>query len=117
MGRSAPSSCASSRTSPASTTSIARTTNTRRSRRTHGRGVIGATWVRTVFHMRRPFLVSNRLPVRVVQHDGKLDVVPSAGGVASALRDVQIERGAHWLGWPGDVPLDQRDEITTALTE
>src|ERR1041385_6065245 len=67
--------------------------------------------------MRRPFLVSNRLPVRVIQHEGKIDVVPSAGGVASALRDVQIERGAHWLGWPGDVPLDQREEITTALAE
>ena len=67
--------------------------------------------------MRRPFLVSNRLPVRTVVHEGILDIVPSSGGVASALRDVQVERGARWLGWPGDVPVDQRERVTKALAE
>jgi trehalose 6-phosphate synthase/phosphatase len=65
--------------------------------------------------VRRPFLVSNRLPVRVVAHDGAIDVVPSAGGVATALREVQIASSAQWLGWPGDVPLERREEVSTAL--
>ncbi len=60
--------------------------------------------------------MSNRLPVRVVQRPGgAVDVVPSSGGVATALREVQRERGALWLGWPGDVEDERQDEVTAAL--
>ena len=63
--------------------------------------------------MRRPFLVSNRLPVRVVTDKDKTEVVPSAGGVASALHDVQVARGARWLGGSGSITVYATGRPTT----
>ncbi|HEY4222345.1 MAG TPA: bifunctional alpha,alpha-trehalose-phosphate synthase (UDP-forming)/trehalose-phosphatase, partial [Myxococcota bacterium] len=55
--------------------------------------------------------------MRVVMHEGHSEITQSSGGVASALREVQKERGALWLGWPGDVPVDERPHVEAALTE
>jgi trehalose 6-phosphate synthase/phosphatase len=52
--------------------------------------------------MSRLLIVSNRLPLTVETVDGTAQVVPSAGGVASALRTPHAQ-GALWVGWPGDL--------------
>ncbi len=51
----------------------------------------------------RLIIVSNRLPVTVRADHGSLTVVPSSGGLATALGGAQEIRGGDWYGWPGDV--------------
>jgi trehalose 6-phosphate synthase/phosphatase len=47
-------------------------------------------------------IVSNRLPVRMVQQeDGSLDVTPSSGGLVTAMTPILQRRGGLWIGWPG----------------
>lgn len=53
--------------------------------------------------MRRVIIVSNRLPVTVRAEHGRHKVVPSAGGLATALRGPHARTGGLWFGWPGDV--------------
>lgn len=61
---------------------------------------------------RRVILVSNRLPVTVRAEHGGLRLVPSAGGLATALGAAQRTRGGEWYGWPGDLsratPVERR---------
>lgn len=45
--------------------------------------------------------VSNRLPISIVKKDGKLSVVPGAGGLVTALAPVLKNRGGIWIGWSG----------------
>lgn len=60
-------------------------------------------------------LVSNRLPVTLVHRRGETEFVPSAGGLAVALEAFYRERGARWVGWPGDVRPNERPRITRRL--
>ncbi|HEU4535680.1 MAG TPA: bifunctional alpha,alpha-trehalose-phosphate synthase (UDP-forming)/trehalose-phosphatase [Polyangiaceae bacterium] len=53
--------------------------------------------------MSRLLIVSNRLPVSVRAEQGALQVVPSAGGLATAMRGPHERLDALWVGWPGDV--------------
>src|ERR1044071_5327275 len=54
----------------------------------------------------RVLIVSNRLPVTVQESRGTVEVVPSAGGLASGLRGYYQSASAMWIGWPG--PLSSR---------
>ena len=49
----------------------------------------------------RVLIVSNRLPVTVQESDHGVEVVPSAGGLASGLRGYFQSAAATWIGWPG----------------
>jgi len=49
----------------------------------------------------RVLIVSNRLPVTVQEAGGSVEVVPSAGGLASGLRGYYQSTSAMWIGWPG----------------
>ena len=61
-------------------------------------------------------IASNRLPVRLATERGTLDVRPSAGGLASALRAVRGD--SVWIGWPGSVVRDSlQAEATERLAE
>ncbi|KYF56948.1 glycosyl transferase family 1, partial [Sorangium cellulosum] len=53
--------------------------------------------------MSRLLIVSNRLPVTVHVDQGDVSVVPSAGGLVTAMRSPHERHGGLWLGWPGDV--------------
>ena len=50
----------------------------------------------------RYLIVSNRLPVTATVHDGKLQLEPSTGGLATSLASVHGREGSRWIGWPGD---------------
>lgn len=52
--------------------------------------------------MGRLLIVSNRLPVTVKRERGELVIVPSAGGLATALRGPHERGDSLWIGWPGD---------------
>lgn len=48
----------------------------------------------------KTYIISNRLPARFVQKkNGKFDMVPSEGGLATGLASLKGEQ--HWIGWPG----------------
>lgn len=53
--------------------------------------------------MARTVIVSNRLPVSVVRTNGKLEIYPSAGGLATGLASYASRRNNVWIGWPGIV--------------
>jgi trehalose 6-phosphate synthase/phosphatase len=53
--------------------------------------------------MSRVLLVSNRLPVTVSGAAGNPALVPSSGGLATALRDVHERGEGRWIGWAGDL--------------
>lgn len=50
----------------------------------------------------RYLIVSNRLPVTAVVENGSLELRPSAGGLATALKQVFHGQDAVWVGWPGE---------------
>lgn len=60
-------------------------------------------------------VVSNRLPVHVVYADGELSLMPSGGGLATAISSLS-DASSVWVGWPGiaadDLTPQQRTEIT-----
>jgi trehalose 6-phosphate synthase/phosphatase len=55
----------------------------------------------TTREQRRLIVVSNRLPVALTQTDAGPTLVPSSGGLVTALGPVLGERGGHWIGWLG----------------
>jgi trehalose 6-phosphate synthase/phosphatase len=70
--------------------------------------------------MRRVIIVSNRLPVTVRAEQGEHKVVPSSGGLATALRGPHARTKGLWFGWPGDVSrmsADDRASIETQLAQ
>lgn len=60
-------------------------------------------------------LVSNRLPVTVTHRRGRLEVEPSAGGLAVGLDAFYRQHDARWVGWPGEVPESSRRAIDRRL--
>src|SRR5690349_12613530 len=56
----------------------------------------------------RVLIVSNRLPVTVQESGGGVEVVPSAGGLASGLRGYYQSASAMWIGWPGPLSSTSR---------
>ncbi|MEW5851917.1 MAG: bifunctional alpha,alpha-trehalose-phosphate synthase (UDP-forming)/trehalose-phosphatase [Myxococcota bacterium] len=70
--------------------------------------------------MSRLLIVSNRLPVTVRVESGRLNVRPSAGGLATGLRGPHREHQGKWLGWPGmaaRLSSSQRAELDGRLAE
>ena len=58
--------------------------------------------------MARTIIVSNRLPVKVVEKENnELEYVPSEGGLATGLSSVYKEGDNLWIGWPGPVLFKQ----------
>ena len=66
--------------------------------------------------MRRPILVSNRLPVTIgVDSDtGDQTLTHSVGGLVTGLRPLHESSGGLWVGYPG---ADPSDEIRGQLAE
>jgi len=54
----------------------------------------------------RTVLVSNRLPVTITRQDGEIEIVPSAGGLATAMGPMHAEGDGVWVGWPGEMPSE-----------
>ncbi|HJU47801.1 MAG TPA: bifunctional alpha,alpha-trehalose-phosphate synthase (UDP-forming)/trehalose-phosphatase, partial [Gaiellaceae bacterium] len=60
-------------------------------------------------------IASNRLPVRLVEEDGGFRFEPSAGGLVSSLRGVDVRA---WVGWPGaPVPDESRRQVAARLAK
>ena len=51
----------------------------------------------------RLLIVANRLPVTVTTKGDGIELVDSAGGVATGLREAYLASGGLWIGWPGEI--------------
>jgi trehalose 6-phosphate synthase/phosphatase len=66
----------------------------------------------------KTIIISNRLPVKILEENGKYLLSPSEGGLATGLGSVYKTGDNIWIGWPGiDVPDDRKDEVTAQLAE
>lgn len=65
-------------------------------------------------------VVSNRLPVSVVKHEGMLEYQASSGGLATAMSSLE-QTDRIWVGWPGiasdDLTKAEMAEITEELAK
>lgn len=66
----------------------------------------------------KTLIVSNRLPVKIVEQDGEYLLSPSEGGLATGLGSVYKKGDNIWIGWPGiDVPADRQQEVADKLAQ
>jgi len=66
----------------------------------------------------KTIIVSNRLPVKIVENDDQYVLSPSEGGLATGLGSVYKAGGNVWIGWPGiEVPEDRQEEVRRQLAE
>ena len=52
----------------------------------------------------RLIIASNRLPVTAEVRDGRLNLKPSSGGLATGLGPWHVGSEGLWIGWPGAIP-------------
>jgi len=64
-------------------------------------------------------IISNRLPLKIVENDTGYEVTPSQGGVATGLDSLETSMTKHWIGWPGMYVEegDEREKINAQLQE
>lgn len=51
--------------------------------------------------MGKTIIISNRLPVKISENDGKLELKQSEGGLATGLGSIYKQGNNVWIGWPG----------------
>jgi len=57
----------------------------------------------------RLIIISNRLPITIVNKEGSLLVQPGSGGLVTALAPVLRDRGGMWIGWTGTADVPEAD--------
>lgn len=61
-------------------------------------------------------IVSNRLPLQIHMEDGQWRVLPSGGGLASALGGIKGHLSFDWVGWPGtEIPKKDQGGVRELL--
>jgi trehalose 6-phosphate synthase/phosphatase len=64
----------------------------------------------------KTIIVSNRLPVKIIEVDGAYELSPSEGGLATGLGSIYKKGDNVWIGWPGiEVPEERQDEVRLQL--
>lgn len=61
--------------------------------------------------MSKTIIVSNRLPVKLVESNGEYSFIPSEGGLATGLGSIYKQSGNVWVGWPGMEVNDEQDRL------
>lgn len=60
--------------------------------------------------MPKTIIVANRLPVKIQENDNQYTLIPSEGGLATGLGSVYKQGNNVWIGWPGQVIVDEKKE-------
>lgn len=55
-------------------------------------------------------IISNRLPLKIVENENELTVIPSQGGVATGLDSLETNLEKHWVGWSGMYVEDEAEK-------
>lgn len=68
--------------------------------------------------MSKTIIVSNRLPVKIIEREGEYVLNPSEGGLATGLGSIYRQGYNIWIGWPGvDVSEAAQPRIQQELAE
>lgn len=68
--------------------------------------------------MSKTLIISNRLPVRIIEENNRYTLIPSEGGLATGLASVHKNEETIWIGWPGiDIPEERQPEVRQLLAE
>lgn len=64
-------------------------------------------------------IISNRLPVKIVEENGQFKLSKSEGGLATGLSSLESSQEIHWVGWSGMHIVDkgQKDLLTREMEE
>jgi len=64
-------------------------------------------------------IISNRLPLKIVEENGKYEVIPSPGGLSTGLDSLDVVHERVWVGWPGMYLEDgvEKDLINDTLRD
>lgn len=64
-------------------------------------------------------IISNRLPLKIVEENGKYEVIPSPGGLSTGLDSLDVVHERVWVGWPGMYLEDgeEKKEIDDTLKD
>lgn len=62
------------------------------------------------FTMSKTIIVANRLPVKIQESNNEYHLIPSEGGLATGLGSVYKKGDNVWIGWPGQVIEDDKQE-------
>jgi len=69
--------------------------------------------------MGKTVIISNRLPVQLQISQGKIEAVPSVGGLATGMKSVHSGGKSLWIGWSGltteEIPAELESQIDLAL--
>ena len=69
--------------------------------------------------MSKTIIISNRLPIQLQIAGGKIEAIPSVGGLATGMKSVHREGESLWIGWSGltreDTPEALEEDIDSAL--
>ncbi len=60
--------------------------------------------------MGRLIIVSNRLPVSLEKVENSFKSIVSAGGLATGLKSYHQKNDSVWIGWPGWMPANSKEE-------
>lgn len=67
-------------------------------------------------HSNRLVIISNRLPVVLSKgEDGTITTSLGSGGLITALAPVLKNRGGLWIGWPGFVDEEDKEQVVSIL--
>ncbi|MCD7977217.1 MAG: bifunctional alpha,alpha-trehalose-phosphate synthase (UDP-forming)/trehalose-phosphatase [Tannerellaceae bacterium] len=55
-------------------------------------------------------IISNRLPLKIVEEQGTYKIVHSDGGLATGLDSLKTTHAKHWVGWPGMYVEDGKEK-------
>src|SRR5688572_19947462 len=61
--------------------------------------------------MSKTIIVSNRLPVKLVESNGQYSFIASEGGLATGLGSIYQQSGNVWVGWPGLEVNDEQERL------
>ena len=69
--------------------------------------------------MAKTVIISNRLPVQLQISKGKIEAIPSVGGLATGMKSVHSGSDSLWIGWSGlteeEIPEELEPQIDKAL--
>ncbi|MEN8790046.1 MAG: bifunctional alpha,alpha-trehalose-phosphate synthase (UDP-forming)/trehalose-phosphatase [Flavobacteriaceae bacterium] len=71
--------------------------------------------------MGKTVIISNRLPVQLQISGGKIEAIPSVGGLATGMKSVHSGSDSLWIGWSGltneEIPSKLEPRIDRALAK
>ncbi|WP_443938609.1 bifunctional alpha,alpha-trehalose-phosphate synthase (UDP-forming)/trehalose-phosphatase [Pedobacter sp. MW01-1-1] len=63
-------------------------------------------------------ILSNRLPVKIIEKENEYILIPSEGGLATGLGDAHKSGNSIWIGWPGiEIPKERQEEVSAKLAQ